>query len=285
MYEAFYKLSSKPFSIMPDPDFLFWGRKHSMAFAMLEYGAANHVGFTVITGDVGCGKTTLIHHLLNRISGDTTIGLVSNTRANSGELLNWVLLAFDQPLSDLSYPMLYQQFRNFVNDEFAHGRRVALIIDEAQNLGLETLEELRLLFNLNTQKEQLLQIILVGQPQLKQQLLRPELTQFAQRVSSDFHLGPLPHDEVAPYINQRLCVAGSKLFLFSEEACDRIATASKGIPRVINILCDTSLIYAFSTGAPLVTEEIINKVIFDKAEYSIFSIDSPEKSRDRLHPV
>lgn len=285
MYEAFYNLNSKPFSIMPDPDFLYWSREHSMAFAMLEYGAWNYVGFTIITGDVGCGKTTLIHHLLNRLDDNLTVGLVSNTRENSGELLNWVLLALDQPISDLSYPLLYQQFKNFVTEEFAQGRRVVLIIDEAQNLGLETLEELRLLFNINTQKEQLLQLILVGQPQLKQKLQRPELTQFAQRVSSDFHLGPLPHSEVTPYINQRLSVAGSEYFLFSEDACDRIATVSRGVPRVINILCDTALIYAYSTGASMVSIDIINKVIFDKAEYGIFSVDDPERTRDRLKPV
>lgn len=285
MYESFYNLSSKPFSIMPDPDFLYWGQKHTMAFAMLEYGAWNHVGFTVITGDVGCGKTTLIHHLLDKFDDNKTIGMVSNTRKNSGELLNWILLAFDQPIHDSSYPQLYQQFTKFVKEEFSQNRRVVLIIDEAQNLGVETLEELRLLFNLNTKKEPLLQLILVGQPQLKQQLQRPELSQFAQRVSSDFHLGPLPHDEVVPYLNQRLWVAGSELFLFTPEACDRIATASRGVPRVINILCDTALIYAYSTGAPIVTDEIIQKVIFDKSEYGIFSFGDVEKNRDRLQPV
>ncbi len=270
---------------MPDPDFIYWGRKHAMAFAMLEYGAWNHVGFTVITGDVGCGKTTLIHHLLNRLGDDITVGLVNNTRENSGELLNWVLLSLNQPLSDLSYPLLYQQFKNFATEEFAEGRRVVLIIDEAQNLGLETLEELRLLFNINTSKEQILQIILVGQPQLRQKLQRPELTQFAQRISSDFHLGPLAHNEVTPYINQRLSVAGSELFLFTEEACEHIATASRGIPRIINILCDTSLIYAYSTGASVVTDEIISKVIFDKSEYGIFSNNGPEGNRERLQSI
>lgn len=271
MYKAFYGLTEKPFSILPDPDFLYWGRAHSMAFAMLEYGLINHAGFTVITGEIGCGKTTLIRHLLAKLETNITVGLVSNTRDNSGELLEWILMAFDQPFNTSSYTALYQEFRNFVVSEYNHGRRTVLIIDEAQNLGKETLEELRMFSNMNEGKEQLLQLILVGQPQLKDILQSPELIQFAQRVSSDFHLLPLLNTEIIQYIDHRLFVAGSKKTLFTEEACALIADASKGTPRVINILCDTALIYGFSSEASEITASIVRNVIRDKLEFGIFS--------------
>lgn len=280
MYEAFYNLKAKPFSILPDPDFLYWGKSHRIAFAMLKFGSWNQMGFTVITGQVGCGKTTLINHLLATMQEDTTVGLVSNMREDSGELLNWVLLAFDQPLSEKPYPMLFQQFKIFVQDEFAQGRRVVLVIDEAQNLGLKALEELRLLFNINTSKDHLIQLVLVGQPELRQQLISPQLTQFAQRISSDFHLNPLPEDEVADYIGQRLEIAGGISALFSPQAIETIAFESRGIPRVINILCETSLVYAFSLNEPTVTESTVKKVIRDKSEFGVFATRQPGASPD-----
>ncbi len=280
MYEAFYGLTEKPFSILPDPEFIYWGRAHSMAFAMLEYGVMNHAGFTVITGEIGCGKTTLIRHLLNKLEPDITVGLVTNTRQESGELLHWILMALDQPVDQLSYAELYQQFQTFVINEYAKGRRTVLIIDEAQNLGIKTLEELRMLSNLNADKAQLLQLILVGQPELKDLLQRPELTQFAQRVSSDFHLRRLLYDEAINYINHRLFVAGRHTVLFTKEACELIVDASRGIPRIINILCDTALIYGYSWEAPEITGEIVRDVIKDKSEFGVFTVDTANSDSD-----
>ncbi len=280
MYEAYYSLTEKPFSILPDPEFIYWGRAHSMAFAMLEYGIMNHAGFTVITGEIGCGKTTLIRHLLNRLEKNITVGLVTNTPKNSNELLQWIMMALDQPINYPSYVELYQSFEKFIIGEYAQGRRTVLIIDEAQNLSVETMEELRMFSNLNADKSQLLQLVLVGQPELKNLLQRPELVQFAQRVSSDFHLRRLLHNEVVDYINHRLWVAGRQAPLFTEGACELIAKSSSGIPRIINILCDTALIYGFSWEAPEITREIVQDVIKDKSEFGIFKIGDGKESSD-----
>jgi len=278
MYEAYYNLSEKPFSILPDPEFIYWGRAHSMAFAMLEYGIMNHAGFTVITGEIGCGKTTLIRHLLNRLEENITVGLVTNTPKDSSELLQWIMMALNQPINYPSYVELYQSFESFIIGEYAKGKRTVLIIDEAQNLSVETLEELRMFSNLNADKSQLLQLVLVGQPELKNILQRPELVQFAQRVSSDFHLRRLLHREVVDYINHRLWVAGRQTVLFTDEACELIAETSNGIPRIINILCDTALIYGFSWEAPEITRDIVEDVIKDKSEFGIFTA-SDSKTR------
>jgi general secretion pathway protein A len=183
MYEAFYQLREKPFAILPDPGYLYFGERHTLAYTVLEYGVVHGAGFTVITGEVGCGKTTLIRHLLDSIEQDVTVGLVSNTRQDIGELLKWV---FDQPCDANDKVALFDQLQRFLINEYAQGRRTVLIIDEAQNLGINTLEELRMLSNINADRDQLWQMVLVGQPQLKHLLSRPELEQFAQRVSADF---------------------------------------------------------------------------------------------------
>src|SRR5579862_4468835 len=203
MYEAFYQLRTKPFSIIPDPDFLYWTGPHSMAFAMLEYGVLNHAGFTVITGEVGAGKTTLIMHLLDRLPGDVTVGFVSNTQGERGDLLTWIMMSLNQEFEGFSYAGLYKRFEEFLKLQHSRRRRTVLIIDEAQNLGARALEELRMMSNMNTSRRELLQIILTGQPELKRLLSRPELRQFAERVSSDFHLNSLGPEDVHAYIGHR----------------------------------------------------------------------------------
>jgi len=277
MYEAFYGLREKPFSILPDPDFIYWGRSHSMAFAMLEYGIMNLAGFTVITGEVGCGKTTLIRHLLNSVTEDVTIGIVSNTEDDPNELLQWVLLAYDQSFEGTSHVAHYDMLRRFFAHQYAQGRRAVLIIDEAQNLGIKSLEKLRMLSNINNDKHQLLQIILVGQPELKDMLQLPQLRQFAQRVSSDFHIKPLSFRETVGYVDHRLSVAGQSEPLFSEEAIRLIFEHSKGIPRVINVLCETSLVYGVSYKAREITHDIVTDVIEDKREFGVFQVESAVK--------
>ncbi len=271
MYESFYGLREKPFSILPDPDMIYWAKNHRLAFAMLEFGVMNNAGFTVITGEIGAGKTTLLRYLLRNLESNITVGLISNTPRGKAELLQWVLMSLNQPFED-SYPMLFKRLQQFLHDQFSRGGRTILIVDEAQNLGMEPLEELRMLSNINADKDQYLQIILIGQPQLKDLLRSPQLLQFAQRVSSDFHLKPLNASEVSDYIHYRLKTAGAKGQLFSPEACKSIAHASQGIPRTINILCDTSLIYGFAVSAELITTEIVTMVIENKTQYGVLPL-------------
>lgn len=271
MYESYYQLREKPFSILPDPDLIYWGKMHSMAFTMLEFGVMNNAGFTVITGEIGSGKTTLVRHLLKKISPAITVGLISNSPQGRQELLQWILMSLDQPF-DGEYPILFKRLQDHLYGQYANGRRTILIIDEAQNLEPEALEHLRMLSNINADKFQILQLILVGQPQLRDLLLAPRLHQFAQRISSDFHLRPLDDREVANYVAFRLQAVGSPRPLFTKEACDLIAIASGGIPRMINVLCDTALVYGFANDKKVVSDQLVRDVIADKQQYSIFPV-------------
>jgi general secretion pathway protein A len=273
MYEAFYGLKEKPFSILPDPDLIYWGRMHSMAFTMLEFGVMNNAGFTVITGEIGSGKTTLVRHLLKMLNPNITTGLISNSPQGRQELLQWVLMSLGQPF-DGTYPELFKKFQDFLYGQFATSRRTILIIDEAQNLESEALEHLRMLSNINADKYQILQLILVGQSQLRDLLQQPKLHQFAQRISSDFHLKPLDENDVAKYIDFRLQAVGSETALFSQEACAEIAWASGGIPRMINVLCDTALVYGFASGKKTISRALVKEVIADKQQFSIFPVQN-----------
>jgi general secretion pathway protein A len=275
MYEAYYGLTAKPFSMLPDPYFLYWGRDHSIAYSMLEYGILNQAGFTVVTGEIGCGKTTLLRQLLFHIDDRITVGLISNTMMGQGTLLEWVLLSLNQPFDHVKYVALFRQLQEFLISEYRLGRHTVLIIDEAQNLDLNVLEELRMLSNINADGNQLLQVILVGQPQLRAMLQRPELIQFAQRISSDFHLGPLPPDEVIQYIDHRLTLAGATHALFSHGAAQLIAEASGGIPRIINALCDAALVYGMALRSQEVTTQIVQEVLEDRRKFG-FATAQPQ---------
>jgi general secretion pathway protein A len=274
MYETFYELRGKPFSILPDPDLIYWGKAHSMAFTMLEFGVMNNAGFTVITGEIGSGKTTLVRRLLKSVNPSITTGLISNSPQGRQEMLQWVLMAFGRPF-DGDYPTLFKRLQDFLYGQYAGGRRIMLIIDEAQNLEPEALEHLRMLSNINAGKDQILQLILVGQPQLRDVLLSPQLHQFAQRISSDFHLKPLGEADVINYISFRLESVGAPpppRAIFTLEACAKIAAFSGGIPRMINILCDTALVYGYARGEKTISGKLVADVIADKQQYSIFPL-------------
>lgn len=271
MYEAFYGLREKPFSILPDPDLIYWGQMHSMAFTMLEFGIMNNAGFTVITGEIGSGKTTLVRHLLRTISPNIATGLISNSPQGRHELMQWIMMALGQPFEG-DYPTLFKKFQDLLNSQYAARRRTILIIDEAQNLEPEALEHLRMLSNINADKHQILQLILVGQPQLRDLLLEPRLHQFVQRISSDFHLKPLEEAEVIRYIDFRLHAVGAKHPIFTEDACQKIARASGGIPRMINILCDTAMVYGFSESSRVIDGPLVEGVIADKHRFSLFPL-------------
>ena len=271
MYETFYGLREKPFSIIPDPSFLYFSSKHSTALALLEYGLMNQAGFNVITGEIGTGKTTLIRYLLSQIDRDVTVGLISNTHRSFGELLQWILFAFKLEHRGKDKVEMFQDFLEFLLQEYSHNRRTVLIVDEAQNMTPDTLEELRMLSNVNTDKDQVLQLILVGQAGLRETLRRPEMEQFAQRIAVDYHLASLEREETRAYIRHRIKVAGgSDPLLFDDAACDVVFQYSHGVPRLINLLCDAALVYGFAEQRPRIEARIIEEVAQDKQKGGIF---------------
>ena len=273
MYENFYGFKEKPFSLLPDPSFLYFGKMHSTAYAILEYGLLNRADFTVITGEIGSGKTTLIRYLLDQLEDDVTVGLLNSGHPEKGELLRWVLLSFGLEYQDKDRIALHDQFTRFLIDQYAQKKRTVLIVDEAQNLDADVLEELRLLSNLNADKDQVLQTVLVGQPELKSLLKRPELKQLLQRVSVDFHLTGLSENGTLAYIYHRTRCAGRKKPLFTKNACYLIYHASKGIPRVINSLCDMALVYGFADKKPCISSGVVKNVLIDKEDSGLFHFD------------
>ena len=275
MYENFYGLSSRPFLTVPDPEFLYWSEAHTLAFTMLRYGLVSRAPITVISGDIGSGKTTLLRQLLREIPADLEVGLISNMQQGRGELLHWVMMALGENPSDASYVELFRRFQERVIAAYAAGKRVVLIFDEAQNLGVTALEELRMLSNINADKDELLQLVLVGQPQLRDLLAQPELVQFAQRISSDFHLTPMDAAEVRGYIERRLEVSGAAWRIFPERTCDLIHTATRGVPRLVNILCDLCLVYGFSAERKVIEEPLLREFLGSARRRGIYQQFAP----------
>lgn len=281
MYEAFYGMKERPFSLTPDPSFLFMSRKHRFAFSMLEYALTGQAGFTVITGAIGSGKTTLIRHLLKRTDRDTNYGVISNTHESFGNLLQWILTAFGITVNSDDQATRYQTFLRYLIAQFGDGKQTILIVDEAQNLSVESLEELRLLSNVNADKDQLLQMILVGQPELLAKLRRPELVQFAQRISVNYHLSPLSYLETKGYIGHRLKVAGAKPELFSELALQAVFHFTNGVPRIINSICDMALVYGYAEAASEIDIDTILAVVHDKQKGTLLPLCNVDLSLDR----
>jgi len=272
MYQAFYGFRQKPFTLLPDPSFLFLNKKHRLALSMLQYGLLSEAGFTVITGEIGSGKTTLVRYVLEEIGDNLTVGSVTNTYRSFDELLQWVLLAFNLEYRGKSKVELFQALLDFMVQEYEQGRRTVLIIDEAQNLEPEALEELRMLSNINTDNNQVLQLVLVGQPGLRETLQRPDLHQFAQRIGVEYHLERLDLEETWQYIRHRLTVAGGNSDLFDTKGCAAIYYYTQGTPRLINVLCDTALVCGFAEQITRISAELIGEVIRDKAMGGIFPL-------------
>lgn len=264
IYTEHFGLTERPFSLVPDPGFLYWSPAHKRAFTILEYGILTRAPITLITGEVGAGKTTLVHHLMRSVGSDVTIGLVANAQGDRGELLRWVLLALNQPSDPReTYVDLFGRFQAFLIAEYAAGRRVILIFDEAQNLTRESLEELRMFTNINSNKDELLQLVLVGQPELRDTVRRPDLTQFTQRVSAAFHLPAMDAPTVHAYIRHRLVVAGATEDIFSLPAAYLVHENTRGVPRLVNQLCDLSMVYAFTKGQKRVPRVTVQQVLDD----------------------
>jgi type II secretory pathway predicted ATPase ExeA len=269
MYEVFYGLKEKPFSLLPDPSYLYLSDKHQMALTLLEYSLVNQAGFCVISGVTGAGKTTLIRHLLNQFGDNVAVGLITNTHQSFSELLRWILMAFNLDYSSDSKPLLYHTFVNFLIEQYAKNRNTVLIVDEAQNMSIETLEELRMLSNINADKDQVLQIILVGQPGLRDKLSRPDLEQFAQRIAVDYHIEPLNADETRNYIRHRLTIAGGDPELFEKDAALTVYNYSNGIPRLINLLCESAMVYGYAEGLARISARLVDEVARERRSHGL----------------
>jgi type II secretory pathway predicted ATPase ExeA len=238
--------------------------QHALALSILEYSLAGQAGFCAITGEIGSGKTTLIRTLLRRIGRDTTVGLISNTHSGLTDITAWALAAFGREANTQADATIYQELMHFLIDEYGAGRRCVLIVDEAQNLTIDALEELRLLSNINSDKDLLLQVILVGQPELLTKLRKPELRQFAQRVSLSYHLPPLTYLETRHYIRHRLEIAGSHRAIFTDAAIGLIHYFSGGVPRVINGICVMALVYGLGDDRQEIELDLVQRVISDR---------------------
>ena len=269
IYTDFYGLGARPFAIAPDPEMIFWSSAHKRAYSLLEYGIITRAPITLITGDVGSGKTVLIQHLLRAEIEDISFALVSNAQGGRDELLRWVLLALGQPAeTGDTYVDLYARFEEHLVAEYAAGRRVVLIFDEAQNLTAESLEEIRMFTNINTGADELLQVVLVGLPELRDRILRPAQRAFAQRVTAAFHIPAMDAATTASYITHRLDCVGGKAQIFTPEAMDMIHDQARGVPRLTNQLCDFSMVYAFSKGSPEVDRVTVQQVLRDGVFFS-----------------
>lgn len=259
MYNHYFHFIEQPFSIAPDPHFMYMSARHQEGLAHLLYGIARGGGFVALTGEVGTGKTTLCHCLLQQLPDDIDIALILNPKLNATELLAAICdeLGIGYDKNRITLKNLIDLLNRHLLTVHAEGRRTVLLIDEAQNLSLEVLEQIRLLTNLETSKTKLLQIILVGQPELKQLLKRQDLRQLNQRITARYHLLPLSLQETHAYIRHRLTVCNGNPDLFKSGAIKKIYKLSSGIPRVINILCDRALLGAYSTNAKIITPGII----------------------------
>ncbi|NEX22862.1 AAA family ATPase [Thiorhodococcus mannitoliphagus] len=277
MYESFFGLNEKPFSLLPDPSFLYFSKIHREALTLVEYGLYSQSGFTVLTGEIGSGKTTLMRYLLDKLDDDLTVGLISHTHQSIGQIMDWVCVAFelDAPAGDKIRQ--HEALVGFLLQQYKEGKKTLLIIDEAQNLGLDKLEEIRLLSNINADKDLVLQLLLLGQPQLRDQLRSPDLEQFVQRVSASYHLGRLNAEETFYYIRHRLKIAGGHRAIFTPDACHAVFHYSNGIPRIINLICETALVFSYGAGHSQITGEAIDQFIKSDASNLLISLNQSER--------
>jgi len=267
MYTGFFGLAEKPFTITPDPRFLFLSERHSEALAHLLYGLEEAGGFTQLTGEVGTGKTTLIRSLLTRLPAHVEVALVLNPRLSCVEFVRTILKELAIPVSDTesSIPVMVDRLNEYLLKAHGAGRRVVVLVDEAQQLPIEVLEQVRLLTNLETTSAKLLQIILVGQPELRDVLARDDLRQLAQRITTRTHLDPLTPDESLTYIRHRLAIAGATTEIFSPRALKFLVRAGQGIPRLINVIADRALLGAFAKDAHQVDIQLVRQAVFEVA--------------------
>jgi general secretion pathway protein A len=279
MYQKHYQFKNRPFTVVPNPGCLFMSSKHKLAFAHLQYGRMEGTGFVVLTGGIGTGKTTLLRFLLGKIERAMDVAVVFNTNVSGAELLRLIIREFEagEPGEDKAANLA--MLNDFLIERFRQGRHAILIIDEAQNLSLDALEEVRLLSNLQGSQRPLLQVILAGQPELRRKLADPNLTQLAQRIISTFHLAPLDQGETGQYIRYRLTQAGGNPELFDGLAINAVHRASGGVPRVINILCNNALVHGFADHLPVITADVVEGVVAETG--SMFRPTASEEEAPR----
>jgi len=261
MYLDYFGLKEAPFSIAPDPRYLYMSEKHKEALAHLLYGVRNEGGFILVTGEVGTGKTTICRSLMKQLPTQTLVAYIFNPRQNAVELLTTICDEFRIPVArdERTAKILVDKIFQFLLQAHAEGKNPVLIIDEAQNLDIEVLEQIRLLTNLETSRKKLLQVILIGQPELREILQRKDLRQLVQRITARYHLSPLSSDEVRHYVNHRLAVSGQPLSLFPDRVLKHVFRISHGIPRLINLICDRALLGAYVEGGDRVTMPVLRR--------------------------
>ena len=261
LYARHFRLKEAPFSIAPNPRFLFMSDQHREALAHLLYGIGHDGGFVLLTGEVGTGKTTLCRCLLEKVPGDTDVAFIINPRLSVVDLLANICdeLGISYDAEKLNNRLLVDAINHYLLERHAAGRHTVLVIDEAQNLDTDVLEQLRLLTNLETDERKLLQIILLGQPELQDKLNTPELRQLSQRVTARYHLQALNYADMQAYIRHRLSVAGSDQAIFAPSALRFLHRQSKGIPRLINLICDRAMLGAFAQGVARIERSMIRQ--------------------------
>jgi general secretion pathway protein A len=262
MYEKYFQLRERPFALSPDPDYLYPSKVHQEALSYLRYGIEGHAGFVVITGEIGSGKTTMLQSLLGRLDRSTAVARLVNTMLDPRELLDAIFLDFGMDPTGLSKPVLLHKLAEFLVQQRQAGRLTLLVIDEAQNLSLPALEEIRMLSNLETEKSKLIQIILIGQPELREKLALPQLEQLRQRITVSYHLEPLDAAETAAYINHRLrrATIGPPLE-FPGEVTELIHRRSRGVPRLINVVADATLLFAYGVDRRDIGLDIVQEAL------------------------
>ena len=281
MYLSYFGLAEAPFSIAPDPRYLYMSQRHQEALAHLLYGVNAGGGFVLLTGEVGAGKTTVCRCFLEQIPASCDVAYIFNPKLTVAELLSTICVEYGIAVSpgDISNKMYIDRINAFLLDAHAKGRHTVLIIDEAQNLSADVLEQLRLLTNLETNQHKLLQIILLGQPELAAMLAQPELLQLAQRIIARYHLGPLDKREVAAYVQHRLEVSGATRQLFPAALMGSLYRLSRGVPRIINVLCDRALLGAYSQS-----RERVDRATLKQAAYEVFHNPASQR-RSQLRPL
>lgn len=266
MYKTFYGFTLMPFNVTPDTRFFFPSARHSEALASLIYAVTERKGFALLTGEIGSGKTTVARALLSHLDPDTKVALVLNTHLTSKQLLEVICQEFELPTARRDRIELMGQINDYLIQQLAQNRNVVLLIDEAQNLTPRTLEEIRMISNLETEREKLVQIILMGQPELRQKINAPDLEQLRQRITIRFHLSGLSREESEAYIAHRLRIAGNEHGVrFSRGALRQVVRVSRGIPRLLNIVCDHALLIGYVRQTRRISEEIIREVSGDLA--------------------